>query len=82
MIISIPTHARDVFISMCQDVKNAETIEQFSYLKKLADVYSRAIEDICGRHVWYNIIMEADLEVGDDDCPTCCGIPIIFKTNK
>lgn len=82
MIISVPTHARDVFISMCQDVKNAETIEQFSYLKKLAEVYSMAIQDICGRSAWASIVMEADLEVGDEDCPTCCGIPILFEQLK
>ena len=82
MIISIPTQARNVFIAMCQDVKNAETIEQFLYLEKLAEVYSRAIQDICGRSAWASIVMDADLEVGDEDYPTCCGVPILFEKLK
>ena len=79
MIISVPTQAKNNFIAMCQDVRSAETMEQFSYLKKLAETYSRAIQDICGRSVWASVVMEADLEVGNDDCPTCCGVPILFK---
>ena len=79
MIISIPTKAKEKFIALCQETKDAKTEEEFNVNRIKAETYSSAIMDICGRSVWANIVMCADLEVGSDECGTCCGVPLFFK---
>jgi hypothetical protein len=79
MIISIPTKAKENFIQMCVDAKNATNEKEFNYLCNKARGYSAAINDICGLSVWGEIIRCADMEVGSETYPTCAGIPMFFK---
>jgi hypothetical protein len=78
--IQIPTKAHDKYIELCQNVKDSTTESQFNENRIKAQTYSKAIDDICGISVWGSIIRDADTEIGSDDCPTCCGIPIFLKS--
>lgn len=79
MMISIPTKARDNFISLCKEAKEALTEIEFNKACDEARSYSNCIKDICGISVWGSIIREADMEVGAEDYPVCCGVPMMFK---
>ena len=81
MIISIPIKVQEEFIRKCQAVKDAKTDSDFYALRIGAESYSQAIKDILGLSVWAQIVMAADMEIGEDDTPVCCGVPM-FKNPK
>lgn len=71
--------ATRTYIELCNDVKKSKTETDFNINKIKADYYGKAIYECCGLSVWGEMIRKADMEIGSEDYPTCCGIPIIFK---
>lgn len=79
MLVSVPIKAETEYIKLCNEVKWATSIGEFDIARIKAEIYGKAIKDICGVSAWGQIVMQTDTEVGSDDCPTCCGIPLQFK---
>lgn len=82
MIISIPIKAKENYIKLCQKTKDSKTEDEFKRNSVKAKSYSDAIKDICGLSVWGEIVREADMQIGNEYYPVCCGVPLIFDTSK
>lgn len=71
--------ATEKFISLCQKVKTATTLEEHISYANMAIHYSHAILDYAGVELWAKMIVQTDNAINYDGTETVCGVPCSFK---